>query len=75
MPDTSEPDGFRLLMRVQTMRKFILLVSAATMATVVALLLLFGQPTTATNHATVPADPDGVSSIPHLPLHTLRPLY
>ena len=50
------------------MRKFILLVSAATMANVIALLLLFGQPSTATNHATVPGDPDGVSSIPHLPL-------
>ena len=57
------------------MRKFTLLVCVAIAANLIALMLVFGRPGTATSRTNLPADPDAVSSIPLLPLHTLRPVY
>jgi hypothetical protein len=56
------------------MRKFTLMTLAATMMSLLGLMLFFAQPSTATSTA-LPADLSGGGSIPYLPLHTLEPMY
>jgi hypothetical protein len=57
------------------MRKLMLFAVAATMAIVLALTFFSAQSSTAIGRTTLQAAPNAVGAIPHLPLHTLRPVY